>query len=311
MKEEMRYSTISDLLEKARMSPTVKVWEELIHASVSGRLNGLIGRHLGNIEEVLATAASNSADPLAVESFQTALENVVSQWNPAAIRSASSMESMLRLIQENLPRSGFVRLLGYLIDGGRFPRFSLGTADTVPQDLDDLAWETLSRYFPVAPKDPAAFPAFQTYSRYVQSQLANPARRTDACIRLIEIGQMLPEGVELGSQINSHAAEVVSGLVNWLLAAHRPDRNLLISEVYLHCQESQMARIGFETSLEAHGASVHHEGNHAIIRYREGESLAIPFTGEGGYERSLSHEWQDMSELGFFRLSEIAAEEDE
>ncbi len=307
----MRHEDIANLFEIARTSPTVEVWELIIRATLSGRLDGIVGRYLGNVEEVMATNIKNSLDPFAEATFKTALERVASDWNPAAVTSASSTESMLRLIQEYLPPSGFIKLLGYLIEGGTFPAASLGTVDDAPQDLEELAWATLARYFPVAPKEPAAFPAFETYCRFLVSGLTNPTHRGEACVRLVEVEYFSSDGANLGELIHSHPEEIVPALVEWLLATQRRDRDSLLSNLYLHCQASKLARVAFETALEHFGASAILTNSRAVVTFRDGSSVSIPFTSEGAYEMTMSKEWQDMSDLGYDRLSQMTAEDTE
>jgi len=301
---------IENIFETLRTSPSVEAWVFLIRSAIGGDLDDTIDRYYGSVEDLMHTIRANSLHRVLSETtFDIGLERVVATWDPAAVNNVKSVEFMLRLITAFTPPSGFLKLFGFVANGGIFPSNDSETSGSEETVLEEFAWNALRAYFPTAPEAPDKFPAFDGYTRLLVNELQTHKGRAYACVRLLELGHFKPDGANLGEVISEHAEQVVPALLDWLLGNERRDRDSLLASLYLQCQTSKSARIAFQEALEKDGGTIELTDYRAQITIGDGTSITVPFAGELSYELTKSKEWQDLSERGYILLNEITWEE--
>ena len=299
-----------DIFESLRTSPSVDAWVSLTRLALGGDLDDAIDRYYGSVEDMIYTIRANSSGRVLAETtFDIGLEQVVATWDPAAVHTAKYIESMLRLITAFTPPSGFLKLFGFIANGGNFASFDSEIGGTETSVLEELEWNALRAYFPTAPDAPEKFPAFEGYTRLLVNELQTHKGRASACVRLLELGYFKPDGANFGELISEHAEQVVPALIDWLLGNERRDRDSLLASLYLQCQNSRSARLAFQGALERYEGTVELTDYRAQIIISDGLSISIPFAEESSYEMTKSKERQDLSDRGYDLLSQITWEE--
>lgn len=298
---------LNDLMRSIKHAPSVDVWQHVIAYAVEGRFDELIER-LGGIESLVDSAIVNSTDPTAAKlTLDRALELFVTAWQPFLPVTYAATERMLRLISSRTPPSGFIKVLGQLSDRGGF---------LVPDEMsqrelkyiDDLALTALRSYFPENPTDPSAFPAFDSYIKLLWSRLDSEGHRGHACQRLMELGRLNLDDRRVEELLKTFSDETIPSLISWLLNTRRPERDHLLSHVYLLARANPSAADLFRISVSRQGARLEETSRSARIILRSNESIGLWLEIQDLELASLINEWETYPEQGRAVVETIARE---
>ena len=262
-------------LNAIRTDPTIARWKDELRAIVGGNRENRL-RHLGGVQEYIEVLQANASDVRAArETFDEALTEFVSHWQPARFQPVHEIELMLDLLTAFTPYTGFLKVADQL---RVWEEFSALASDGLEADasttaaLRRQALDVLRSYFPVAPPDPS-LPAFRSYVEILEDNLENPVHCGRALARLLDLHIFSLDGEEVRTELGRHP-HAIRDLVEY---AFQPVNSARLSRIL-----PQLYRTVTETGprVEEHFTGALNRFQ-AVIRDEPDRSV-IELTGDGG-----------------------------
>jgi hypothetical protein len=182
--------------DQIRKAPSVDLWREEIESIFDGERNHDIER-LGDVTEHIEVLIGGAKDPKkARRVFREALNRLFEEWNPYRSRPSGELYYTLALIEGFTPRSGFVKLTGFLREGNTFP----GTYSTpigIVINFQRMAIVSLGEYYPAAPPSAREDSAYMSYLDVLNMHLRHAEHFRYVSTRLLDLNEMDYDSLEL------------------------------------------------------------------------------------------------------------------
>jgi hypothetical protein len=289
-----------NMLAVLRRNPSSRRWELTIRQLLLGKYEGYLSE-IGGIEEFVRIAVAESRDPArAEEAFRTALDRIISAWEPAVPAPEVQFERHIELIAAFLPAAGFHRLLAQLEGSGFFP-----TLPNRSLDVDRMGLLAMGHYFPRHPfVDQSNTRTFKAYEKFLRASLAHPNFAAHACRRLLELTLLSPESAEVRDLVRDQAAQVLPELFRLIFLSQHSIRQALLSILFADALIFERADL-FGEALKEFDARVIY-GERPAIQFRKKEiQLHLPDTTVPFY---VGYALQKEEDRGRTRLEELLSE---
>lgn len=258
-----------DILTILRRNPSSRRWELTIRRLLLGKYEGYLSE-IGGIEEFVRIAVAESRDPArAEEAFRTALDRIISGWDPAAPALEVQFERHIELIAAFLPAGGFDRLLAQLEGAGFFP-----TLPNRSPNVDRMALLAMGHYFPRHPfVDQANERTFKAYEKFLRASLTRPDFSAHACKRLLELTLLSPESAEVRDLVRKQPAKVLRELFRLIFLSQHSIRQSLLSALFADALVFDHADLFGELLKEFDARVIY--GEKPAVHFREKKEIQL------------------------------------
>lgn len=290
-------------------NPTVEGWEAELEDILAGERDSIL-RRLGSVAAYTKTMILSSRDqPKARESMKIALRRIVHEWQPVGDESDYSVVCLLDLIGAYLPSEGFVKIIGFMQHGFRFPvipfdagGFGSGT------NLHMKALVNLEYYYPSAHPKWKDDPGFESYVQVLRQHLEDERYSGYALSRLIKLNVIRTQDQIVMESIK-HDNRILEELIELTLSPLRlPQIEDDLRYIYTHCFILGFeAKEVFEQVLKEHEAFVENDRMQLKVTIPEVAHpirLTVP-------EDLMVTVLEEVGELGYQRALEVEKENDE